>query len=248
MAATRGGSGPPLARRLRRRLTPEAWLSELSRGFAALAATIVVGVPTAAVVTITTGERLASFDATLISFTIYLAAWSALTTWSQIASRSADVEDWARREGRGTFTQRYVYGTMPGPGLSIMVGALALGTGVVWLPRGAELGSTLGGGERLVLGIVVVVVSWFAMAVSFAVSYRADDLATDARVLTFPGDEPVGWSDYLFMSTSVSTSFGTNDVVVLARATRRTMTVHAVVAFVYNTVILSAVVSAVAAL
>lgn len=207
--------------------------------------------PAAAVVTIRTGERLATFDATLISFTIYLATWSALTTWSQIASTPAEVEAWARREGRGTFLQRYVYGTTPGPGLSIMIGALALGTGVVWLPRGADLGSTLGGGERLVLGIVVVV-SWLAMTVSFAVSYRSDDLATDARVLTFPGEEPIGWSDYLYMSTSVSTpvstSFGSNDVVVLARATRRTMTAHAVVAFVYNTVILSAVVSAVAAL
>lgn len=201
-----------------------------------------------AAVTVRAGEPLATFDTTILSFSIYLAAWTVLTTWSQIGSSPDEVAAWSRQEGRGTFLQRYVYGTMPGPGLSILIGALALGTGVVWLPRGSDLGSTLGGGERLVLGIGVVVVSWLAMTVSFAVSYRADDLATDDRVLSFPGDEQVGWSDYLFLSTSVSTSFGSNDVVVLSRATRRTMTVHAVVAFVYNTVILSAVVSAVAAL
>ena len=108
------------------------------------------------------------------------------------------------------------------------------------LPRIDEL--VPGGSERvllLVLSVSAVVLCWTVLAVGFAVHYIRLDVRHSG--LQFPGGDPPQFLDYLYFAVSVATTFGTTDVDVTDRVMRRTVTVQAVLAFAFNTVILALV-------
>lgn len=84
------------------------------------------------------------------------------------------------------------------------------------------------------------------MLVSFAVAYVADNSLENGKGLDFPAEKTPNWSDYIYFAIAVMTTFGTTDVTVTSSAMRRTVTVHAVVAFFFNTVIVAVLVSALA--
>ncbi|ROQ26930.1 putative membrane protein [Streptomyces sp. PanSC19] len=152
------------------------------------------------------------------------------------------VHAWARRETRGTVLQRYVYGTAPGPGVSIFIAAAALLVAVVWRP--GHMGSGLEPLPRAAVALVLVAVAWVCVAVSFAVAFQADNLVEDGQALDFPGEEPPAWADHVYFAFSVMTTFGTTDVDVTSREMRRTVTANAAIAFVFNTVTVASLVSA----
>ncbi|MFI7006585.1 DUF1345 domain-containing protein [Streptomyces sp. NPDC050145] len=158
------------------------------------------------------------------------------------ASRDA-VRAWAHREARGTVLQRYVLGTAPGPGVGIPIAAAALLIATVWLP--GHVTSAFDEAPRTAVALALVVVAWICVAVSFAVTFQADDLVNDEPGLDIPGDREPCWSDYVYFAVSVMTTFGTTDVEVLSREMRRTVTANAIIAFVFNTVTVASVVSAV---
>lgn len=143
----------------------------------------------------------------------------------------------------GSLLQRYVLGTAPGPGASVLVAVVSLLVALVWLPGRIE--THVSDSARTVVALVLVVVSWAATWVSFTVTYLADNVQEDEEALEFPGDEPVTWSDYIYFTLSVMTTFGTTDVTVLTSQMRRTVTVTAFIAFVFNTVIITAAVGAI---
>lgn len=68
-------------------------------------------------------------------------------------------------------------------------------------------------------------------------------LVPEDRVRDFPGDEEPGWVNHLYLAVSVSATFGATDVSVRTRAMRRTVMSHAVLAFVFNSVIIVAAIS-----
>lgn len=87
----------------------------------------------------------------------------------------------------------------------------------------------------VVLAACSVVSSWVLTAFSYAIDYaRVDQLN---QGLQFPGDEPVGFSDYLYFAVCVNATFATSDVSVISRGMRRLTTTHTLVAFGFNTVI-----------
>lgn len=90
----------------------------------------------------------------------------------------------------------------------------------------------------------MVAIAWICAAVSFAVAFQADDLVEREKALEFPGGETATWVDYVHFAISVVTTFGTTDVTVMSRETRRTVTVNACIAFVFNTVTVASLVSA----
>lgn len=181
-------------------------------------------------------DYLALYSAT------YLLAYVVMSIVIFTRASHESIERWARTGGRGGWLQRYVLGTTPGPGLSITMGAMSLVLAVLWLPHGRALGSTMSETERLLVGLLVMVGAWSCMVVSFTIAYYADNLLEEGKALEFPGPERPRWGDYLYLSAGVSATFGTTDVTVTSPKVRRTMTVHCLLAFVFNTVILGSVV------
>lgn len=180
-------------------------------------------------------------DAGVLVLLAYLVAYLVVTVAAFGAATSEQIHDWARRESRGSFAQRYVFGTAPGPGVSIIIAAAALAVAVVWMPGLG--GESLPAGARVGVAVALVVVAWICVLVSFAIAYHADDVVERGAALRFPGDGSAEWSDYIYFAVSVMTTFGTTDVDVVSREMRRTVTTHAAIAFVFNTVTVAAVVS-----
>lgn len=231
--AAGGGAGSP------RRGGGSGWLSEARRslaatGLAALALVVALLVPAA--------DRLSALDHLVVVLLAYLLVYLVLTLTAFGRAGQEDIRRWADRDGRGSLLQRYVLGTAPGPGVSIIISVLALVTSVVWMPG---TGTDLGEGARVGLAIAVVSSAWACVVVAFAVCFRADNLLEDGQALDFPGRTGPGWSDHIYFGLSVMTTFGATDVSVTSPQMRKTVTVNAVIAFAFNTVIVAAVVSAI---
>ena len=92
------------------------------------------------------------------------------------------------------------------------------------------------------MGLLVVIASWALVIFSYAAHYARENV--NASALDFPGADPPVWSDYLYLSVQVSTTFSASDVTVVSTAMRRNVTAHCLIAFVFNTVIVALVVSA----
>ncbi|MGW2229949.1 DUF1345 domain-containing protein [Streptomyces formicae] len=82
------------------------------------------------------------------------------------------------------------------------------------------------------------------MVVAFAVTFQADNLVENEQALDFPGDEAPGWADHVYFALAAMTTFGATDVNVTTRAMRRTVAANSVIAFVFNTVTVASLVSA----
>ncbi|MCZ0982345.1 DUF1345 domain-containing protein [Streptomyces diastatochromogenes] len=181
-------------------------------------------------------------DVCVLLLLAYLFPYLLITVIAFSTASPERVRNWAGRETRGTWLQRYVYGTAPGPGVSLFIAAAALVVAVVWRP--GHIGSSFEPVARAVVALTLVAVAWICVAVSFAVAFQADNLLGGERALEVPGEELPIWSDYVYFAFSVMTTFGTTDVTVLSREMRRTVTVNACIAFVFNTVTVASLVSA----
>ncbi|MFB7861554.1 DUF1345 domain-containing protein [Streptomyces sp. NPDC056069] len=181
-------------------------------------------------------------DVCVLALLAYLFPYLTVTTVAFPTASPERVRDWARREARGTVLQRYVYGTAPGPGVSVFIAAAALAVTVVWRP--GHIGSAFEPAARTAVALVMVAVAWICVAVSFAVAFQADNLVEGEAALEFPGGRSPLWSDYVYFAFSVMTTFGTTDVNVLSREVRRTVTANSGIAFVFNTVTVASLVSA----
>ena len=94
----------------------------------------------------------------------------------------------------------------------------------------------------LVMSGLLVVSSWLVVAVTYAVQYMRTDVAGGG--LAFPGDERPVFSDYCYLALQISTTYSSSDVQVTAREMRRRVGRHTLVAFVFNSVIVALLVSA----
>lgn len=187
----------------------------------------------------------ANADLLMIGPAVYLLVYVVLTQAVMSLVPREQVRTWAARTERGTWVDQFVRGTQPGVGIALTVSVLAL-VAVLGLP-------TLFGAGRLpawagvVAAVVLIASSWMTVLTTYAVAY----LCEDARVrvsagrggLDFPGTPSPSWAEYVYFATSVSTTFGTTDVTVVRTSMRHLVRQHALVAFVFNTVILAAVVA-----
>lgn len=98
-------------------------------------------------------------------------------------------------------------------------------------------------GLFLTIGAALVVVSWFSVVIANALQYARMDLEAGPPDLAVPGDEDRSFADYLYFSLGVQATFGATDISVLTTRMRRIVSIHSLVAFVYNTVIVAIVVS-----
>ncbi|WP_223769282.1 DUF1345 domain-containing protein [Streptomyces huiliensis] len=214
------------------------WLSERRRSTVSLA----VAVCTAVVLPNDSVADVSTADIGVFVLFAYLLPYLALTLSAFWSVDPEQVRSWAHREARGTFAQRYVLGTAPGPGASLFIGAAALVVAVLWLP--GHFTTTLTAVPRTLVALALVVLAWICVVLAFAVTFQADNLVENERALDFPGEEAPAWADYVYFALAAMTTFGTTDVNVTSRDMRRTVAANTVIAFVFNTVTVASLVSA----
>lgn len=115
---------------------------------------------------------------------------------------------------------------------------------------------TTGGTEKLLLAglaVITIMISWFVTQVAFALHYAHDYYKPDAGSdggdgLIFPGCEFPDYWDFLYFATSIGATSQTSDTAIRSRALRRLVTLHASVAFFFNTAVLALTVNIAASL
>jgi uncharacterized membrane protein len=109
---------------------------------------------------------------------------------------------------------------------------------------------------RTALAFVTVFGSWFFVQMVFALHYAHEyygDPDGEGPIekrggLAFPGDEAPDYWDFLHFGAIIGVAAQTADVAFTSRAMRRTGTVHAMVSFLFNTVVLALTINLLAGL
>ena len=96
------------------------------------------------------------------------------------------------------------------------------------------------------LGFITVVLSWLMVQMIFALHYAHEyygvderDGARDAEGIEFPGHEPPDYWDFLYFSVVIGVACATADANIASKGLRRLSTVHCLVAFAFNTIIVA---------
>ena len=99
-----------------------------------------------------------------------------------------------------------------------------------------------------------LMVSWLVTHTLFALRYaheyyeQGDGPGTTQRGLAFPGDKPPEYWDFFYFATVLGMTFQVSDVQITSRKLRRLATLHGLVSFIFNTVILALAVNIMASL
>lgn len=215
-----------------------AWLlPEKRRGYLAVGFCLLATIPALLLIRGGDFDTLASTTLTrsLVVLVAYQLAYVLLTAWALARTPWPELAAWAETSREGSLRARFVDLTEPGAGLALYVSGLAL-VGTIVLSRSRAAGEH--GWLVVALCVALIVLAWVTALLTFTVDYLAKDGRRGWQELTFPGGDERRVGDYLYFATSISTTFGTTDVLVPSRRLRRDVTAHAIVAFVFNTVII----------
>lgn len=103
----------------------------------------------------------------------------------------------------------------------------------------------------LLLAITTVAGSWLLLPFEFALAYASLYHSGDESPhgLEFPGDEPQrDYVDFMYFAVTLAATSQTSDVAVSSRPMRRLVLLHAMLSFVFNTVVLALTVNILAGL
>lgn len=94
---------------------------------------------------------------------------------------------------------------------------------------------------QLVFAIATILLSWGLVHSIFALHYAHEFYGEKpaAGGLKFPGDNEPDYLDFVYFSFVVGMTFQVSDVAITSRAIRRTVTAHAIVAFLFNVTLLA---------
>lgn len=97
---------------------------------------------------------------------------------------------------------------------------------------------------RVTLVILTVALSWLFVQTAFALDYAHEYFARDERGkdrvgLDFPGGETPDFWDFLHFAVIIGATAQTADISITSKAMRRLATVHSLIAFSFNAVILA---------
>ncbi len=137
----------------------------------------------------------------------------------------------------------------------ILLAIAASFTAIAGLIGQAKLPST-GSAEKMFLAglaVATIMISWGVTQVAFAIHYahdyyRPDELSDTGGGLAFADCMAPDYWDFLYFSVSIGATSQTSDTSVRSRALRRLVTVHAIVAFFFNTAVLALTVNIAASL
>jgi uncharacterized membrane protein len=113
-------------------------------------------------------------------------------------------------------------------------------------------------GEGRVLYIALagttILISWLVMQTVFTLHYAHEHYAPHNVLvagrggLTFPADEHPDYWDFFYFSTSIGATSQTSDVSINDKTIRRLVTLHAIVSFFFNTMVLALTINLAASL
>ena len=92
---------------------------------------------------------------------------------------------------------------------------------------------------------VTILISWLVMPVVFTLHYVHENYAPHNLAenspggLQFPMDDHPDYWDFFYFATSIGATSQTSDVAIRSKGLRRLVTLHAVVAFFFNTMVLA---------
>jgi uncharacterized membrane protein len=97
---------------------------------------------------------------------------------------------------------------------------------------------------RVALAALTVAASWFITQLIFALHYAHEFYSSDgdggrAGGLNFPGNEAPDYWDFLHFSVVIGAAAQTADISFTSKPMRRTGTMHSLIAFTFNTVVLA---------
>jgi uncharacterized membrane protein len=105
---------------------------------------------------------------------------------------------------------------------------------------------------HIALAAMTVVTSWAFVQVMFALHYAHEYYAAvshgSAAGLLFPGDEDPDYGDFFYAAAIVGTSGQTADVSYASKPMRRIGTLHAILAYFFNTTVLALLINIAASL
>ncbi len=133
-------------------------------------------------------------------------------------------------------------------GVAVSFVALSSALGVAKAMPGLE--------RKLFIGLVAatLLMSWVVTHVVFALRYahefyeHAPGAARPDGGLAFPGDLPPDYWDFLYFSLVLGMTFQVSDVQITSRKMRRLATMHGMIGFLFNTVIVALTVNIAASL
>ncbi|WP_194836942.1 DUF1345 domain-containing protein [Nocardia sp. XZ_19_369] len=93
----------------------------------------------------------------------------------------------------------------------------------------------------LIVFALTIISSWALVATGYAVAYARCN--TESRSFSFPEENEPVFSDYFYLAVQVSTTFASSDVTPITNRARRMVTRHSILAFAFNAVIVTLLVS-----
>lgn len=98
------------------------------------------------------------------------------------------------------------------------------------------------------LGLVSVVLSWAVVHTVFALKYARAYYSEPAGGIAFNEDEPPNYIDFAYYAFTIGMTFQVADTNITARAVRRTTLHHALLSYLFGSVLLGLVINVVATL
>lgn len=154
----------------------------------------------------------------------------------------------------GAYLKRNAAGTDEPAAVIFAVTLLAVGVSIVSLFQVLNAGGTETVIE-LILAFASVALGWLTIHTMAAMHYahrywspEMGDSEGDGRSLDFPGTAEPGGYDFLYFAFVIGMTAQTSDIVISSTAMRKINLGHAVVSFLFNTVLVAAAVNAVVSL
>ena len=176
------------------------------------------------------GYRLASrllvgWDAGVALY-IVLVLWKVVRADVSLVRRQSALQD----EGRIAI-----------PILTVTAALASLAAIVFWLRTATEADPRI-----LALLFLTILLSWAFIHIMFALHYAHEYYAEhrgQGGGLRFPGDAEPNYWDFIYFAFAIGTATQVSDVAVTSREIRRTVTMHGIVAFVFNVTLIALTVS-----
>jgi uncharacterized membrane protein len=130
------------------------------------------------------------------------------------------------------------------PVLTVTAALASLGAIIFWL-RTASENETIAP-RVLALLFLTTLLSWVFVHIMFALHYAHEYYAEHRGKgggLRFPGGGEPGYWDFIYFAFAIGTATAVSDVQVTSRTIRQTVTIHGVVAFVFNVTMIALTVS-----
>ncbi len=92
-----------------------------------------------------------------------------------------------------------------------------------------------------VLTVIVCIIEWFVMNISYAHIYEKLDIESGYKAFTFNETPIPSGLEYLYLGVTIGSTFATSDVNINTSKARWVVMTHSIISFVYNTVVIAVV-------